>query len=116
MARKDDDIQKFCYHVNVTSHFSSLSKTDFVYRYIHTYSTPVFKPLIHRVALKSYNISLRKEHNDTKERKKGRKSERRKGKKEREKAQREKVRLMACVSKDRDSPFQFFEKVLPVIF
>ena len=81
MARKDDDIQKFCYHVNVTSHFSSLSKTDFVYRYIHTYNTPLFKPLIHRVALKSYNTSLRKEHNDTKERKKGRKSERRKGKK-----------------------------------
>ena len=85
MARKDDDIQKFCYHVNVTSHFSSLSKTDFVYRYIHTYihtyNTPLFKPLIHRIALKSYNISLRKEHNDTKERKKGRKSEIRKGKK-----------------------------------
>ena len=34
-------------------------------------------------------------------------------KKEREKAQREKVRLMAWVSKDRDSSFQFFEKVLP---
>ena len=75
MARKDDDIQKFCYHVNVTSHFSSLSKTDFVYKYIHPYSTPLFKPLIHRVALKSYNISLRKERNDTKERKKERKEE-----------------------------------------
>ena len=57
--------------------------------------------------------SLRKENNDTKERKKGRKSEWRKGKKKREKAQREKVRLMAWVSKDRDSLFQFFEKVLP---
>lgn len=50
-----------------------------------------------------------------KERKEGRVKEG-KEKKEREKAQREKVRLMACISKDRDSPFQFFEKVLPVIF
>ena len=50
-----------------------------------------------------------------KERKEGRVKEG-KEKKEREKAQREKVRLMACVSKDRDSLFQFFEKVLPVIF
>ena len=93
MARKDDDIQKFCYHVNVTSHFSSLSKTDFVYRYIHTYSPPVFKPLIHRVALKSYNISLRKEHNDTKKRKKGRKSERRKGKKRERKSSKRKGQI-----------------------
>ena len=93
MARKDDDIQKFCYHVNVTSHFSSLSKTDFVYRYIRTYSTPVFKPLIHRVALKSYNISLRKEHKDTKERKKGRKSERRKEKKSERKSSKRKGQI-----------------------
>ena len=110
MSRKDVDIQKFCYHVNVTSHFSSLSKTDFVYRYIHTYNTPLFKPLIHRVALKSYNInltSLRKENNDTKERKKEWKSKRRKGKKEEktEKAQREKVMLMAWLSKERGTPF-----------
>ena len=34
-------------------------------------------------------------------------------KKKTEKAQREKVRLMAWVSKDRDSSFQFVEKVLP---
>lgn len=50
-----------------------------------------------------------------KERKEGRVKEG-KEKKEREKAQREKVRLMAWVSKDRDSPFQFFQKVLPVTF
>lgn len=49
-----------------------------------------------------------------KERKKGRVKE---GKeKKTEKAQmREKVRLMAWVSKDRDNPFQFFEEVLPHI-
>ena len=47
-----------------------------------------------------------------KAREKERKSERGKGKKNTEKAQREKVRLMAWVSNDRDTPFQFFEKVL----
>lgn len=47
-----------------------------------------------------------------KERKEGRVNEG-KEKKKREKAQREKVRLLAWVSKDRDSSFQFFEKVLP---
>lgn len=106
MARKDVDIQKFCYHVNVTSHFSSLSRTDFVYRYIHTYSTPLFKALIHRVALKSYNINLiflRKENDDTKERKE-RKSKGRKGKKKRKrKSIKRKGQVNGLVSKERET-------------
>ena len=48
-----------------------------------------------------------------KKEKKGRVKEGKGKKKEKEKAQREKVRLMAWVSKERDTPFQFFAKVLP---
>ena len=78
------------HHISPLQAKQTLFTDTYIHTYIHTYNTPLFKPLIHRVVLKSYNISLRKEHNDTKERKKGRKSEIRKGKKKREKKHKEK--------------------------